>query len=109
MLAKIESRTVLGIEAKKVEVEVDMSGGLPCFTMVGLPDTAVKESRDRVISAIKNCGFKFPPKRITINLAPADLRKEGASFDLAIAVGILVSNGDLEQSHVDGKVFLNCC
>jgi len=105
MLAKIESRTVLGIEAKKVEVEVDMSGGLPCFTIVGLPDTAVKESRDRVISAIKNCGFKFPPKRITINLAPADLRKEGASFDLAIAVGILVSNGDLEQGHVDGKVF----
>ena len=105
MLAKIESRTVLGIEAKKVEVEVDMSGGLPCFTMVGLPDTAVKESRDRVISAIKNCGFKFPPKRITINLAPADLRKEGASFDLAIAVGILVSNGDLEQGHVAGKVF----
>src|SRR3989338_6009948 len=105
MLAKIESRTVLGIEAKKVEVEVDMSGGLPCFTIVGLPDTAVKESRDRVISAIKNCGFKFPPKKITINLAPADLRKEGASFDLAIAMGILVSNGDLEQSHVDGKVF----
>ena len=105
MLAKIESRTMLGIEAKKVEVEVDMSGGLPCFTIVGLPDTAVKESRDRVISAIKNCGFKFPPKKITINLAPADLRKEGASFDLAIAMGILVSNGDLEQSHVDGKVF----
>ena len=105
MFAKIESRTVLGIEAKKVEVEVDMSGGLPCFTIVGLPDTAVKESRDRVISAIKNSGFKFPPKRITINLAPADLRKEGASFDLAIAVGILVSSGDLEQGHVDGKVF----
>ncbi len=105
MLAKIESRTVLGIEAKKVEVEVDMSGGLPCFTIVGLPDTAVKESRDRVVSAIKNCGFKFPPKKITINLAPADLRKEGASFDLAIAVGILVANGDLEQGSVDGKVF----
>ncbi len=105
MLAKIESRTVLGIEAKKVEVEVDMSGGLPCFTIVGLPDTAVKESRDRVVSAIKNCGFKFPPKKITINLAPADLRKEGAAFDLAIAVGILVSNGELEQSLVDGKVF----
>jgi len=105
MLAKIESRTVLGIEAKKVEVEVDMSGGLPCFTIVGLPDAAVKESRDRVISAIKNCGFKFPPKKITINLAPADLRKEGASFDLAIAIGILVSNGDLEQKDVEGKVF----
>ena len=105
MLAKIESRTILGIEAKKVEVEVDMSGGLPCFTIVGLPDAAVRESRDRVISAIRNCGFKFPPKKITINLAPADLRKEGASFDLAIAVGILVSNGDLEQGHVDGKVF----
>ena len=105
MLAKIESRAVLGIESKKVEVEVDMSGGLPCFTIVGLADTAVKESRDRVISAIKNCGFKFPPKKITINLAPADLRKEGASFDLAIAVGILTANGYLEQKQVEGKIF----
>ncbi|MDD5073318.1 MAG: YifB family Mg chelatase-like AAA ATPase, partial [Candidatus Omnitrophica bacterium] len=105
MLAKIESRTVLGIEAKKVDVEVDTSGGLPGFTIVGLPDTAVRESRDRVISAIKNSGFKLHPKKITINLAPADLRKEGASFDLAIALGLLVSAGDLEQGHVDGKVF----
>lgn len=105
MLAKVESKTVCGIEAKKVEVEVDISNGLPHFAIVGLADTAVKESRDRVISAIKNCGFKFPPKRITINLAPADLRKEGASFDLPIALGILIANGELEQRHVDGKIF----
>lgn len=105
MLAKVESRTVFGIEAKKVEVEVDIAGGLPHFAIVGLADTAVKESRDRVISAIKNCGFRFPPKRITINLAPADLKKGGGNFDLPIAIGILIANGDLEQSHAEGKVF----
>lgn len=105
MLAKVESRTIFGIEARRVEVEVDITGGLPHFTIVGLADTAVKESRDRVISAIKNSGFRFPPKRVTINLAPADLKKEGGSFDLPIAVGILIANGDLEQKHVDGKIF----
>lgn len=105
MLAKVESKAVCGIEAKKVEVEVDINNGLPHFAIVGLADTAVKESRDRVISAIKNSGFKFPPKRITINLAPADLRKEGASFDLPIAIGILIANGELEQSCVEGKIF----
>jgi len=104
MLAKVESRSVWGIEARKVEVEVDITGGLPCFNIVGLADTAVKESKDRVISAIKNSGFKFPPKRITINLAPADLRKEGAGYDLAIAVGILAASGELEQRFIDGKV-----
>lgn len=105
MLAKVESKAVSGIEAKKVEVEVDISNGLPHFAIVGLADTAVKESRDRVISAIKNSGLKFPPKRITINLAPADLKKEGASFDLPIAIGILIANGELEQRHVEGKIF----
>ncbi|HRZ67643.1 MAG TPA: magnesium chelatase domain-containing protein, partial [Candidatus Omnitrophota bacterium] len=105
MLAKVESRSVLGIESRKVDVEVDIAGGLPSFTIVGLADTAVKESRDRVISAIKNSGFKFPPKRITINLAPADLRKEGASYDLAIALGILSANGDLGQGLTEGMVF----
>lgn len=105
MLAIVESKAVCGIEAKRVEVEVDITGGVPHFTIVGLPDTAIKESRDRVISAIKNCGIKFPPRKITINLAPADLKKEGASFDLAIAIGILIANGDLEQNCVEGKVF----
>ncbi|MFA5315844.1 MAG: magnesium chelatase domain-containing protein [Dehalococcoidales bacterium] len=105
MLAKIESRSVLGIESRKVDVEVDITGGLPSFTIVGLADTAVKESRDRVISALKNSGFKFPPKRITINLAPADLRKEGASYDLAIALGILAANGELGQEIAEGMVF----
>ena len=105
MLAKVESKAVSGIEAKKVEVEVDINNGLPHFAIVGLADTAVKESRDRVISAIKNSGFKFPPKRITINLAPADIKKEGASFDLPIAIGILIANSELEQRDVEGKVF----
>jgi magnesium chelatase family protein len=75
MLAKVESRSLWGIEARKVEVEVDITGGLPCFNIVGLADTAVKESKDRVISAIKNSGFKLPPKRITINLPPICARK----------------------------------
>jgi len=105
MLAKVESRSLWGIEARKVEVEVDITGGLPCFNIVGLADTAVKESKDRVISAIKNSGFKLPPKRITINLAPADLRKEGAGYDLAIAVGILAATGELDKCLVGDKVF----
>jgi len=105
MLAKVESRTVFGIEARRVEVEVDIAGGLPHFTIVGLADTAVKESRDRVISAIKNSGFRFPPKRVTINLAPADLKKEGGRFDLPIAIGILIANGELEQKQAEGKIF----
>ncbi len=89
MLARILSGSILGIEAYMVEVEVDIAQGLPVFTTVGLPDGAVKESKERVKSAIKNSGYEFPPKRITVNLAPADVKKEGAGFDLPMAVGIL--------------------
>jgi magnesium chelatase family protein len=92
MLSKVLSATVLGIDAYPVEVEVDITArGLPHFSMVGLPDAAVKESRDRVRAALKNIGFHFPLKQITVNLAPADLKKEGSSFDLPIAVGIVAS------------------
>ena len=93
MLAHVLSAALVGVEAALVRVEVDVSSGLPAFTTVGLPDSAVRESRERVRSAIRNAGFGFPADRITVNLAPADLRKEGASFDLPIALGILSATG----------------
>ena len=92
MLSKIFSSAVLGIDAYLIEVEVDISKGLPYFATVGLPDAAVKESKDRVKSAIKNMGYNFPATRITVNLAPADIKKEGSSLDLPIAIGILSAN-----------------
>ncbi|MCX7857358.1 MAG: YifB family Mg chelatase-like AAA ATPase [Deltaproteobacteria bacterium] len=92
MISKVQTAALLGIEATRVDVEVDISYGLPAFNIVGLPEASVKESKERVRSAIKNSGFEFPTDRITINLAPADLKKEGASFDLPIAVGILASS-----------------
>ena len=91
MLAKVLSGSILGIDAYLVEVEVDIAQGLPVFATVGLPDGAVKESKERVKSAIKNSGYDFPPKRITVNLAPADVKKEGAGFDLPMAIGILTA------------------
>lgn len=97
MLAVIQSLTLAGMEAATIQVEVDVSSGLPSFDLVGLPDTAVRESKERVRTAIKNSGFEFPAKRITVNLAPADLKKEGPGFDLPIAVGILASTGQLKD------------
>jgi magnesium chelatase family protein len=106
MLSKILSASIIGIDAHPVDVEVDItSKGLPHFSMVGLPDAAVKESRDRVRAALKNIGFHFPLKQITVNLAPADLKKEGSSFDLPIAIGIIVAEGVLEASLADGFLF----
>ncbi len=93
MLAKVLSSAVLGVDAYLVDVEVDIALGLPSFSTVGLPDVAVKESRDRVKAAVKNCGFDFPPRRITVNLAPADIKKEGAGFDLPMAIGVLAAQG----------------
>jgi magnesium chelatase family protein len=97
MLAKVFSSAVLGIDAYLVEVEVDISRGLPVFSTVGLPDNAVKESKDRVKSAIKNSGYEFPAKKITVNLAPADIKKEGTTFDLPVAVGILKAEGVIDK------------
>ena len=106
MLSKVLSASVIGIEAFKVEVEVDISSrGLPHFSMVGLPDAAVKESRDRVRASLKNIGFNFPLKQITVNLAPADLKKEGSAFDLPIGVGIISSEGLIDQAAIDGYLF----
>src|SRR5258708_28618456 len=91
MIAKIESACLIGMEAARVQVEVNLANGSPCFSIVGLPDASVREAKDRVVAAIRNTGFDFPSRRFTVNLAPADLRKEGACFDLAIAVGILLA------------------
>lgn len=93
MLARVFSAALVGVEAALIRVEVDVAAGLPSFRTVGLPDTAVRESRERVRTAIRNAGFPFPPDRITVNLAPADFRKEGPAFDLPIAVGILAATG----------------
>ncbi len=99
MLSKIYSSVVVGIEAKLIEIEVDVGRGLPAINIVGLPDTAVKESKDRVKSAIKNSGFDFPNRKITINLAPADIKKEGAGFDLPIALGVLSATGQIKNKE----------
>jgi magnesium chelatase family protein len=106
MLATLRSGAVFGIEAFAVHVEVDVSFGLPGFTMVGLPDTSVRESRDRVRSAIRNSGLEFPPHRVTVNLGPADMRKAGASFDLPIALGILAATGVLARRHITDWILL---
>ncbi len=106
MLSKILSASLMGIDALPVEVEVDIaSRGLPHFNVVGLPDAAVKEARDRVRAALKNVGFNFPLRPITVNLAPADLKKEGSSFDLPIAVGLAASEGAVPREAVDGVLF----
>jgi magnesium chelatase family protein len=106
MLATLRSAAVFGVDAYPVHVEVDVSFGLPHFTMVGLPDATVRESRDRVRSAIRNCGFDFPHHRITVNLAPADVRKAGSSFDLPIALGLLAVSGRLTRPTIDDTVVL---
>jgi len=106
MLAKVLSSAVFGIDAYTVEVEVDIATGLPAFSTVGLPDGAVKESKDRVKAAIKNCGYEFPSRRITVNLAPADIRKEGAAFDLPIAIGILAAMDVMRKDKLEGFFIL---
>ena len=100
MIAKVLSGGLLGIDAYVIEVEVDISLGLPVFATVGLPDGAVKESKDRVKSAIKNSGYDFPSQKITVNLAPADVKKEGAAFDLPIAIGILVASDIIQRNKL---------
>jgi len=106
VLASLRSAAVFGVEAYPVHVEVDVAFGLPHFTMVGLPDATVRESRDRVRSAIRNSGFEFPHHRITVNLAPADVRKAGSSFDLPIALGLLATSGPLTRRAIDDTVIV---
>ncbi len=106
MLAKVLSSAVIGIDAFLVEVEVDIVSGLPNFTTVGLPETAVKESKERVKAAITNSGYDYPADRITVNLAPAHIKKEGTGFDLPIAIGILCATGTVPHRELDGLLFL---
>lgn len=106
MYSIINSAAVFGINAFPVEIETHLENTLPSFVIVGLPDSAVKESRERVTAAIKNSGFVFPNKKITINLAPADIRKEGSAFDLPIALGVLIAMGMLEQENLEGTMAL---
>jgi len=101
MLAKVHSAAIEGIQGTHVTVEVDIANGLPMFTTVGLPDGSVRESKDRVKAAIKNSGYPFPGKRVTVNLAPADLRKEGTAFDLPIALGLLIASELIPQQSVE--------
>jgi magnesium chelatase family protein len=105
MLSKIKTCVLYGLEGYEVDVETDLSGGLPNFNIVGLPDISIKESKERVRSAVKNCGFGFPVSRITVNLAPANLKKEGSQIDLPIAVGILSATKAI-QRKVDEKTFI---
>ncbi len=106
MLAKVNSCALIGLEGVLVDVEVDTSRGMPSLTIVGLPDAAVKESSERVRAAIKNSGLVFPGKRITINLAPADIRKEGPAYDLPIAVGVLIASEQVWPQAVEDALFI---
>ncbi len=105
-LAVLRSRALAGLAAPEVTVEVHLAAGLPSFTLVGLPDTEVKEARDRVRAAIQNCGFEFPQRRITVNLAPADLPKESGRFDLPIALGILIASGQVKAPELNAHEFV---
>jgi len=105
-IATVYSRAIVGMEARVVTVEVHLSNGLPSLSIVGMAETAVKESKDRVRSALLNSQFNFPPQRITINLAPADLPKEGGRFDLPIALGILAASGQIPPSALDTREFI---
>lgn len=106
MLASIQASTLWGVESQPVLVEVHIGNGLPSFTVVGQPDTACREARDRVRAALLSSGYAWPQTRVTVNLAPAEVRKAGASLDLAIAVGIIVASGEIPQERVEGRGFL---
>ncbi len=99
MLAKVESCTILGINGIPLEIEVDLADGLPAFDIIGLPDASVREAKERVRAAIRNSGYAFPYSRVTVNLAPADLKKEGSAFDLAIALGFLAATGQIPRDN----------
>ncbi len=106
MISKVLSAAVLGIDAYIVEVEAHLESQLPSFATVGLPEGAVRESKERVNAAIKNSGFRFPKKRVTINLAPADIKKEGSAFDLPMAIGILAAMGQVSPEHLENFIIL---
>src|SRR5688572_8521143 len=102
MLSTVRSAAVSGIEGLLVAVELDLANGLPAFCTVGLPDSSVREARERVVSAVRNSGFDFPCRRVTVNLAPSRVRKAGTHFDLAIGLGTLIASGQLEAARWRG-------
>src|SRR5699024_4566374 len=106
MYSKINTCVLQGLNGDLVEVETDLARGLPMFNIVGLANTAIKESKERVRTAIKNSGYEFPLNRITINLAPANLNKDGSQMDLSIALGILMSNNIIHNSNIEDMAFL---
>ena len=106
MLAKAHSCALIGLDGVIVEVEVDFSDGLPSIIIVGLPDAAIQESRERVQSAVKNAGLFFPRRRVTVNLAPAAVHKEGPAYDLPIALGVLIASGQLPLDCMDGSLVI---
>lgn len=106
MLSKVNSMALLGLDGYLIDVQVDVSNGMPCWEIVGLPDTSVKEAKERVKTAIKNSGYEMLSKRIVINLAPADTKKEGSIFDLPIAIGILIDLGEIKNDKLDEIAFI---
>lgn len=106
MLSKVNSMALLGLDGYLIDVQVDVSNGMPCWEIVGLPDMSVKEAKERVKTAIKNSGYEMLSKRIVINLAPADTKKEGSIFDLPIAIGILIDLGEIKNDKLDEIAFI---
>ncbi len=109
MLSKLRTLGLRGIDGFNIRVEVDIAAGLPSYAVVGLPDTGIKESKDRVVAAMRNSGFDFPIKKITVNLSPAEVKKTGTHFDLPIALGVLAASGKVEKaglSRFDSAVFI---
>lgn len=106
MLSIVKTMCLNGLEGYCIEVQVDITGGMPCFEIVGLPDTSIKESKERIKSAIKNSNIEFPSRRILVNLAPADVKKEGSGYDLPMAVGILIALEKINEQNVKDTVFI---
>ena len=106
MFCSVYSAAVCGVEPQMVSVEIDISGGLPSFNMVGLPSSEVREAKERVLRAIENSGFEIPSRKITINLSPANIRKNGSGFDLPIAAALLAALGYIEMEGIEGMMFV---
>ena len=106
MLSVVKSMSLQGLDGVLIDVEVDISSGMPCYDVVGLPDTNIRESKERVRTAIKNCGVELPSRKYIINLSPANIRKDGAILDLAIAVGILKSVGIINETDLKDVIFI---
>ncbi|QQZ60355.1 hypothetical protein JI735_28210 [Paenibacillus sonchi] len=106
MYGKMHSACLYGIEGVMISVEIDLANGLPQTSIIGLPDSAIREAVERVRAAVKNCGYRYPQQRVTVNLAPADLRKEGSAFDLAIALGILTTSGQLVMPGAENLLLI---